>query len=347
GLLPRGSIPPRLHPDLVDPPWGPVYEPLLFSDRVAAVLRRLRLVGTQSKAPLVVTNGTRINPGMALKLAELAPGLRYKISVGRVPAANSDGSAGSDPWSGISLLRRMGAEVEAQVTIADSSEELVELFSYLCCSDVFRATTTPVDWLPSESGIMLEQRPLALEKMLSDAAWWVARQAASGQLFDWTNMSDVVRKLYYSCRQFKPCPAGESSFALDGSGYLYPCFRFVGRRRYALGHVRSGLDEGAVAWFSRAAALSLEDHCGTCELWGLCPGRCYFALLEMPSAANPFCAFERALIAACVRISAALRHEDPAAYLRVADFHYSPLEHAIQAIGGAGRETAGVLDTTH
>jgi uncharacterized protein len=74
-----------------------------------------------------------------------------------------------------------------------------------------------------------------------------------------------------------PCGAGRNFFGVGPDGILYPCFRFIGIKEYALGNVYSGLDNEAIKAFITGAGRPYEERksCRNCWAAPLCGGPCY------------------------------------------------------------------------
>jgi uncharacterized protein len=73
-----------------------------------------------------------------------------------------------------------------------------------------------------------------------------------------------------------PCGAGRNFFAVGPEGQIYPCFRFVGLPKYALGDL-SGINVDKVRQFTAWAGRPYDrrGQCQSCWAASLCGGPCY------------------------------------------------------------------------
>ncbi len=78
------------------------------------------------------------------------------------------------------------------------------------------------------------------------------------------------------------CGAGRTFLGVDGRGNLYPCFRFIGVKKYLLGDLFSGLDQKATDHFRKDPGRPYHERTSCKECWAapLCGGPC-FAVAEM------------------------------------------------------------------
>lgn len=65
--------------------------------------------------------------------------------------------------------------------------------------------------------------------------------------------------------------AGRTMFAVDIDGTLYPCHRFVGERKFALGNIWTGSDNSK---FLKMINVRNRDKCSKCWAQNLCLGCC-------------------------------------------------------------------------
>ena len=73
------------------------------------------------------------------------------------------------------------------------------------------------------------------------------------------------------------CGAGHEYFAVAENGDLYPCHQFVGREKYKLGNVFTGIDESARHWikYFRESHVLNKPKCIKCWAKYFCSGGCH------------------------------------------------------------------------
>lgn len=74
-----------------------------------------------------------------------------------------------------------------------------------------------------------------------------------------------------------PCGAGRTFMAAGPEGVLYPCFRFVGIKKYQLGHIDTGINEEKALQFAADTGRPYNQRniCKTCWAAPLCGGPCF------------------------------------------------------------------------
>ncbi len=78
-------------------------------------------------------------------------------------------------------------------------------------------------------------------------------------------------------KRLSGCGAGHEYFAVAENGDLYPCHQFVGRDKYKLGNVYSGVDENSKHWtkYFRESHVLNKPKCKTCWAKYFCSGGCH------------------------------------------------------------------------
>lgn len=79
------------------------------------------------------------------------------------------------------------------------------------------------------------------------------------------------RKIEFGNVRNNGCGAGRTMFAVDIDGTLYPCHRFVGERKFALGNIWTGSDNSK---FLKMINVRNRDKCSKCWAQNLCLGCC-------------------------------------------------------------------------
>jgi uncharacterized protein len=85
-----------------------------------------------------------------------------------------------------------------------------------------------------------------------------------------------LSRLYHIQSVVGTCSAGFSLIAVDIDGSIYPCTAFVGLPQFQIGHVKFGIDETKLKYFSETK-ISSSRACGQCWAKRLCRGcgSCY------------------------------------------------------------------------
>ncbi len=130
----------------------------------------------------------------------------------------------------------------------------------------------PVSMPPSDVPAVLA----ANERLAHD----LVDSARAGRAVGYENLTRQLRATrQVRRRQQYGCGAGRSLLALSQDGRLYPCHRFVGNERLAMGDAESGPD---LAARRRYAALNVDRRPGCADCWArhLCGGGCLHQALK-------------------------------------------------------------------
>ena len=78
-------------------------------------------------------------------------------------------------------------------------------------------------------------------------------------------------------KRLSGCGAGHEYFAVAENGDLFPCHQFVGREKYRLGNIFSGVDESARHWlkYFRESHVLNKPKCRDCWAKFFCSGGCH------------------------------------------------------------------------
>jgi uncharacterized protein len=127
-----------------------------------------------------------------------------------------------------------------------------------------------------------------------------------GMLASNNDLYEMVRRP----RKFHYCATGRRMYAIDYNGEAYPCHRFVGNKKYALGQIGQRLD--ADLW--RKSILLESPECSRCFCRYSCGGGCAYdgvsttGDLFMP---NPvFCSNYRETLKYSIYIMSQMTRED-------------------------------------
>jgi uncharacterized protein len=170
-----------------------------------------------------------------------------------------------------------GVRLGARVTVSDASNSLPRIVAHL------RELGFSIVHLAPVSGRRMSPafgRRLAAE--FEELARDELQALVSGEAPSVGNFVDVLASLETGRRRTLPCGAGARYVCVAPGGELVLCHRFAGDARYAVGHVRSGLDRAAVGRI--LGDLGREaGGCAACWARRLCGGPCFYDLRSRPS----------------------------------------------------------------
>lgn len=287
-------------------------DPLADPELIAGILRRAE-VRLPSPRVIIYTSGRGLTGPLLTATSQHRVKFVLSRPVRRPPAEERLWLRGL-----FGEMRELGLKFAIHGTVTPGSDlpGFLDHFADLPRPDV---TTMWVEWVPavregaSSASIGIER---AVQQMLQRGT----------QATNWINATNLYRQLYYSSRYRIPCEAGREMIATDGTGGMFPCFRFLGRQSYRIGSVTGGIDVEACRLFRERTARAVSEFCGTCPIWGLCPGRCPFSLLESePSRADFFCACQKRLVRSVSSAWDRLSRSEPETMVRLGDIAYAAL----------------------
>ena len=300
-------------------------EPLLAFSLLKKIDERIEEmgVGNGSQRPefFLTTNGTLINDEVAKWL--IASSWHVKISLdGPKPVHDAsrvfpDNSGTYDLIKPVirRLVTRIGKRFSVTAVLCRGTNPK-EVFDHMARMGVGRIELVPVvhhdgSWLPDSSDLE------SYRMFLQDYVGRFSRKEGKGKIPVLTRFAEKVRRIMGYGNTRVPCGAGRSFYGIGPAGTMYPCFRFVGVERYALGDVFSGVDDKLVSAFRSGPGRGYEERspCKKCWAAPLCGGPCFScAELFGPGEGRPLavhCAYIRADAAAAVRLVDELKKKDP------------------------------------
>jgi uncharacterized protein len=99
--------------------------------------------------------------------------------------------------------------------------------------------------------------------------------AKRGEPFEFFHFQSAVGHVVSPTRQCRPCGAGIGYLAVAADGTLFPCHRFVGDGRFALGNVWEGIEQSALADLFASIDVNRKEKCRTCWAKYFCGGGCH------------------------------------------------------------------------
>lgn len=99
--------------------------------------------------------------------------------------------------------------------------------------------------------------------------------AMRGENIGFSNMHQLLTDIAQGTKKAVPCGAGLGMLAVDKSGDLHLCHRFVGSNQPTYGNVETGIDVPRLASFIETAQDRSAFGCKTCRIRSICAGGCY------------------------------------------------------------------------
>jgi len=275
----------------------------------------------------LTTNGTLIDRARAAWLAD--SGWHVKISLDG-PAAIQDrwrvDRGGEGTFDRVAaavadLAQRMPSRLSVTAVLCRGTDP-GEVFESVAALGVRRIELVPVahhdpDVLPEPGDVQRYRR------FVARYARRRAEPAPGNEPPALVRFENRLRRVMgYDLRRVS-CGAGREFVGVAPGGDLYPCFRFIGVKRYWIGHVATGLDAAAAGAFCQGPARPYHERtpCAVCWAAPLCGGPC-FACAEMfgPAGGHPpplHCQYVLADAEAAVRLVLRLRRQNPTRLLNL------------------------------
>ncbi len=266
----------------------------------------------------LTTNGTLLDPPAIALLA--AGGVSATISIDGPPEVHDairvrpDGSGSYREAVERARPLLAARPTPARVTLTRRCLDVERIVDHLLAEGFCEAGVTPAATL--DPALRLDGSDMErLASRLEDAARRYEAAALSGRPWPFSNVTNLLVQFRDGASRGYPCGGGAGLLAAAATGELYACHRSVGDPRFALGHVRSGIDRRRQAGFLAAVHVSRKSECRGCWLRGLCGGGCHFqgALDRGRIDAPPveWCGLIRRWYEACLRVYLTLREERP------------------------------------
>lgn len=147
-------------------------------------------------------------------------------------------------------------------------------------SDVVSMLDAGFDILSVEP-VVLKDSPLALTEKdlprISEEYDRLAEIYLERRNFNFFHFNVDLKNGPCVAKRLSGCGAGHEYFAVAENGDLYPCHQFVGRGKYKLGDVFSGVEDSAKHWmkYFRDSHILNKPKCKTCWAKYFCSGGCH------------------------------------------------------------------------
>lgn len=274
-------------------------EPMLHPDAVFGAgdqAKKLAELKKRSLSLYLTTNGTLLEGEEMKRLAE--EGWNVKVSLdggGAVHDKYRVDQEGKGTFSRIEgkvryLLQKMPARLSTTSVLCRGTDPM-KVFYDIASMGVKKIELVPVA-APKGSQLSLCREDLhAYGRFICE----YAKRIANGQEvpINIRFQKRLQRALGFGNSTIA-CGAGRTFFAVDHSGTIYPCFRFVGIKGKEMGTL-AGIDQSKVRSFARGPGrqISKRSECNACWAAPLCSGPCFACaeLLGSGAPAREFCEF--------------------------------------------------------
>ena len=263
-------------------------EPLLNKPVIRKVVARcneLAAARGQQAGYSITTNATLMDDEMAALIVDNNFGLMASLDGpqalhdGQCPTRDGHGSFAAAA-AGIRLLLARGARVTARCTMAHPAPNAMDLIRFFAGFGVSRVVLGTVynPTFPSACDFTVEDDRAFRRCMRDEVIPWMLAERAAGR----TPIYDPFEEIgQFQGEETHPekvpglrCGACHGAMAVGPDGTLYPCHRFVGMEKWALGQLADGPDRGKCEAFWRDYRAAMKGTCGSCWAYRVCGGPC-------------------------------------------------------------------------
>ena len=263
-------------------------EPLLNKRVIRSVVVRcneLAAARGQKAGYSMTTNATLMDDEMAELIVKNNFGLMASLDGpqplhdGQCPTRDGRGSFAAAS-AGIRLLLAHGARVTVRCTMAHPAPDAMELIRFFAGFGVSRVVLGTVynPTFPSACDFT-EEDDRAFRRCVDDEVLpWMIEEKEAGR----TPIYDPFEEIgEFQGEEAHPekvpglrCGACHGAMAVGPDGTLYPCHRFVGMEKWALGRLEEGPDRGRCEVFWRNYRAAMKETCSVCWAYRVCGGPC-------------------------------------------------------------------------
>ena len=262
-------------------------EPLLNKAVVKRVVERcneLAAARGQSVGYSITTNATLMDDETADLIIENNFGLMVSLDGPKplhdrqCPTRAGEGSFDM-AYAGVRKLLSRGARVTVRCTMAHPTPDAMDLIRFFSELGVSRVVLGSVcnPAFPSTCDFT-EDDDRAFRRCVGEKVipWMVAERAA-GRTPIYNPFEEIGEFQGEKCHPAKPglyCGACHGAMAVAPDGNLYPCHRFVGMEKWALGRLGDGPDKLRCRKFWRDYRAATKEACSGCWAYRVCRGPC-------------------------------------------------------------------------
>ncbi len=278
----------------------------------------------------VITNGTRLNEDARRFLDEYDVSVIVSLDGARQshdklrPYKGGKGSY-DDIMGNLQHMQGREAGLKINVTFADPTADLLGAYDELR-SQGLDAMRFEKAAMPSGSLLSLSPRKVdGVREALEEMAARYLEGLERGEQLRIDNFQDVVYRTNAGEPRRRGCDTGVGYLAIAADGTVYPCHKFIGNPRFAIGSVNGEFDAsfGQAIW---NRPVETRNVCSTCWARNHCGGYC---VADNDMRAGDFftpdpvtCDLIRATIERGIWVHEELRERAPAALVRLLGWKY-------------------------
>ena len=227
----------------------------------------------------ITTNGTRLDERNVGFIAENR--IDVQVSLDGVAGVNDrfrvfrDGSGSHDVVAeGVARLKTATGTATLRGTIPADVPEFAESLWHMI--DDLGATN--VGFEPAEVGKadgvadhdVMDRIKAEWERIAAQ----FEEQARQGTIKPVGNLLKVLTRIHGRKKSVYGCTAGHANVAVDPSGDIYPCHRFVGENEWKMGNVHEGTFDDSIRQRFARNTVDSREPCRSCWVRYTCGGRC-------------------------------------------------------------------------
>jgi uncharacterized protein len=263
-------------------------EPLLNKPVIKKVVARcneLAAARGQKAGYSITTNATLMDEEMADLICQNNFGLMASLDGpqalhdGQCPTRDGRGSFAAAA-AGIRLLLARGARVTVRCTMAHPAPNAMDLIRFFAGFGVSRVVLGTVynPTFPSACDFTEEDDRAFRRRMGEEVIPWMIAEKKAGRAPIYDPFEDIGTFQGEETHPAKVpglrCGACHGAMAVGPDGTLYPCHRFVGMEKWALGRLADGPDRSKCEAFWRDYRAATRGACAECWAYRVCGGPC-------------------------------------------------------------------------
>jgi uncharacterized protein len=235
----------------------------------------------------VTTNGTLLNDKNVKFLAE-TKNMDVQVSIDGLPKVNDafrifpNGRGSHDVVAkGIERLKAATGKAVLRGTISPGEAQFSDSVRHM----VDDLGGTVVAFEPASGSTTCGQSIDADEMQKIKAEWekvanYFAEHIKQGEIKPVGNLIKLLIQIHRRKKSVYGCTAGHSNVAIDPSGDIYPCHRFVGESEWKMGNIHDGTFDDSISQQFANNTVDNRDPCKSCWVRYTCGGRCAHEAME-------------------------------------------------------------------
>ena len=127
----------------------------------------------------------------------------------------------------------------------------------------------------TEPWVLTEEDWPTLDKEYEKLARAYLAKKRAGEAFDFFHFNVALDNGPCVAKRLAGCGAGHEYFAITPEGDIYPCHQFVGREKYKMGTLDTGIVKKDMVQYFRHMHVMKKEDCRTCWARFFCSGGCH------------------------------------------------------------------------